>query len=549
MSFLLRYVFTLLIATFALTVPMFAQSTTPNKTSRGTISGRITIKDKGAAGVVVGIRKPFRGNPFESELPLKVVTDQDGNYRITNLVAGSYEVMPSVPAYVVAGLNLAKTKSVNVGEDENVESINFSLVRGGVITGRVLDADGQPVIQHGVQVYRIDALDKQSQQPPQPLPMNAGVTDDRGIYRMYGLTAGRYKVSAGKADDAFAAPGMPGRATYKQVFHPDVTDATKATIIEVTEGSEAKDVDITLGRALQTYSASGRAVDEKNAPVPNLRFGLQRATGQRMEFVNSMAVSNSQGDFVVEGLIPGKYGIYIFPNQGEDARVPSFNFEIVDQDVSGLTLRLTKGGSISGIVTVEGEDKTAFEKVTKMQLRAFIQVGGGFGGSSSSPISPDGSFRLAGLSAGNVQIILGSMMMVPTPGFTISRIERDGVAIQRTIEMKDGENITGVRVVVTYGTATLRGVVKLENGSLPEGGRMFVRLGKPGDPAGFGRPSGVDARGHFLVENVTPGLYELSVMVFTQTGQTVKTIKRDVTVQEGVANEIAITIDMSVPNP
>ena len=548
MSFLLRYVPALLLATFVLTVPLFAQSTTPGKPARGTISGRITIKDKAAAGVVVGIRKAFRGNPFESDPPLKTVTDQDGNYRVTNLAAGNYEVMPSVPAYVVAGGNLAKTKSVNVGDDENVESINFSLVRGGVITGRVLDADGRPVIQHGVQLYRTDVVDKQSQQQIQPDPMNASVTDDRGIYRMYGLNAGRYKISAGKADDAFSAPGMPGRSTYKQVFHPDVTDVTKATIIEVSEGSEAKDVDITLGRALQTHSASGRVVDEKNAPVPGLRFGLQRVTGQRMEFVNTMAVSNSQGDFFIEGLIPGKYGIYIFPNQGEDARVPSFNFEIVDQDVSGLTLRLTKGGSISGIVTVESEDKTAFEKVTKMQLRAFISVGGGFGGSSSSPISPDGSFRLPGLSAGNVQIILGSMMG-PAPGFTISRIERDGVAIPRTIEIKDGENITGVRVVVTYGTATLRGVVKLENGTLPEGGSMFVRLGKPGDPAGFSRPWGVDSRGHFVMENISPGLYELSVMVFTQKGETVKTVKREVTVQEAVANEVAITIDMSAPNP
>ena len=547
MSFLLRYVPALLLATFGLTVPVCAQSTTPGKPARGTISGRITIKDKGAAGVVVGVRKAFRGNPFDTEPPLKTVTDQDGNYRITNLAAGSYEVMPAVPAYVVTGTNLAKTKSVSVGDDENVDSINFSLVRGGVITGRVLDADGRPVIQHGVQLYRTDALDKQS--PQQPSPMNAAITDDRGIYRMYGLNAGRYKISAGKADDSFAAPGMPGRVTYKQVFHPDVTDQTKATIIEVSEGSEAKDVDITLGRALQTYSASGRVVDEKNAPVPNLRFGLQRGTGQRMEFVNTMAVSNSQGDFFVEGLIPGNYGIYIFPNQGEDARVPSANFEIVDQDVSGLTLKLTKGGSISGIVTVESEDKTAFERLTKMQLRAFISVGGGFGGTSSSSISPDGSFRLAGLSAGNVQIMLGSMMGPAAPGFTITRIERDGVAVQRTIEIKEGENIAGVRLVVTYGTATLRGIVKLEKGTVPEGGSLFVRLGKPGEHAGFARRWGVDARGHFIMENISPGLYELSVTVFTQNGQTVKTVKRDVTVQEAVTNEIAITIDMSAPNP
>ena len=83
---------------------------------------------------------------------------------------------------------------------------------------------------------------------------------------------------------------------YKQVFHPDVTEQAKATIIEVTEGSEANDVDIKLGAALQTFSASGRVIDsEKGLPVPNIPFSLQRLAGQRAEFVNAPVMSNCAG--------------------------------------------------------------------------------------------------------------------------------------------------------------------------------------------------------------------------------------------------------------
>lgn len=57
-----------------------------------------------------------------------------------------------------------------------------------------------------------------------------------------------------------------------------------------------------------------------------------------------------------------------------------------------------------------------------------------------------------------------------------------------------------VRIVVSYGTATLRGVVKLENGSLPPEGRIFARLVRPGENLGLSmmQPPQVDARGQFI---------------------------------------------------
>jgi len=68
---------------------------------------------------------------------------------------------------------------------------------------------------------------------------------------MYGLMPGRYKVAVGRSDQLLNQSfGGAQRSTYQQVFHPDVTDQAKATVIEVGEGTEAKDIDIALGRAL-----------------------------------------------------------------------------------------------------------------------------------------------------------------------------------------------------------------------------------------------------------------------------------------------------------
>ena len=417
MSFSVRYTPAVLFTLFSLAVTLSAQSTNtqPGKAPRGSVSGRVTIKDKGAAGVAVGLRKS-EINPFEQHL--RATTDADGFYRITNVPPGSYEIGPSVPAFILANdNNNQRGKTVVVGEEENVEGINFSLIRGGVITGKVTDADGRPVIQQQVSLFMAGALSQlQREQGRMIFAAQQVPTDDRGIYRMYGLRAGKYKVGTGRGEDSYMAGYNENRTSYRQVFHPDVSDQAKATIIEVSEGSEATNVDIKLGAALQTFSVSGRVIEaERGLPVPNIHFTLQRFSGPRpAEFINTSLISNAQGDFYTEGLVPGKYQVYLFQEMNADLRADTVSFEIIDQNVSDVTVKLTKGASLSGVIVFESEDKAAHQKLLQMRLRAQVAPKPGgpqyFGQSTMSPISPDGSFRLGGLPAGTANVVLTSVM-------------------------------------------------------------------------------------------------------------------------------------------
>jgi hypothetical protein len=265
--------------------------------------------------------------------------------------------------------------------------------------------------------------------------------------------------------------------------------------------------------------------------------------------MNAFAISNSRGEFVIEGLIPGRYRVYMFPNQPNDARAEELTFDITDQDVTGLTLRVVKGASITGVVFLETEDKTALAKLADLQIRAFATTSSsGMSSSGTSQIGPDGSFRLGGLASGNHNFQLGAPSSpFPPKGFSISRIERDGI-VSRGIDIKEGEQVTGVRVVLSYGTATIRGLVKVENGSLPEGARIFVRMTKPGEPLSMMRPIVVDNRGRFLVEGLSPGTYELlATIVGIPTSGPPKNGKREVTVQGSETIDVSMTIDMGAP--
>ena len=555
MCFSARYLPAVLLMLLSLAPSLCAQSTTSqtSKVPRGSVSGRVTIKEKGAPGVVIGLRKGDVMSLNPGEPFLRVTTDHDGFYRIGNLAPGNYSVTPSVPAFVMVDAKDARSKSVLVGEDENVEGINFALVRGGVITGRVTDADGRPLIEQQVNVYSPDMFEKRF--PERQIYAVASVqTDDRGIYRVFGLSAARYKVAAGRPEDAFTSMLSPERAIYKQVFHPDVTDPVKAPVVEVSEGSEAQNVDIVLGGALQTFSASGLVIDhEKSLPMPNLRLGVHRIVNKRIEYVNSMSVSNGRGEFLIQGLIPGKYGIFVLQSQsGDDMRAEPVSFDITDQDIGGLTVRLTKGASLTGFVVLESEDKSLFAKLSELQLRAFATVSSGganFPSSAMSRIGPDGSFRLVGLSGGTTNLMLAAVMNpFPPKGFIITRVERDGIVSGSRFEMKDGEQLTGVRVIVSYGSATIRGVVKLENGPLPEGTRVFIRVSKPGENFPNLRPPAVDARGHFLMEGLPAGTYELTATIAASLPPgPQRTVKREVTVTDGAVTDLTITVDLNAP--
>ncbi|HEU4870879.1 MAG TPA: carboxypeptidase regulatory-like domain-containing protein [Pyrinomonadaceae bacterium] len=517
---------------FAVCLMVHAQ-TPAQKTNTGTISGKVTHKGNGLPGIAVAARLSRSGNPRNA---LVGITDQLGNYRITNVAAGQYEVMTAAQQFVLG--TQAPTKILIVGEGENLENVDFALIRGGVITGKITDADGRPMIEEPIELFAITGTEAK---PQILMNLYAGLTDDRGIYRIFGLRPGKYRVAAGASEERMSW-GRAGRAVYGQTFHPSTTEASEAKLVEVTEGGEATNVDITLRRMLNLVTVYARVIDgDTGKPVPNARYGLQKVREDGASSSTGFA-ANHLGEIRLENLPRGKYALFLDPSPGSGVYSEPVRFEVVDQDIKDLVIKTTSGSSISGVVVLDGLDpKLAVSKPGELTIFAQTESKDRYihGSSPNATVNPDGSFSVGGLRPGVVHFSVWSRRGGVT--FEITQIERDGVAAQPGgVEIKAGEQIKGLRLLLKARTGQIRGVVKVENGQVPFA-YVNVTVRKMGDVGGLSMQT--DDRGRFISEPMAAGVYEVVVSSYRPQGRYVST-KQQVVVSDNQVTEVTLTLDL-----
>jgi hypothetical protein len=496
----------------------------------GTITGVVKIGDAPASGITLALlpermgRIPQQPQP-EQEITTRAVTDEKGQYRFTNVAAGRFRVAPLAEAFVVEGNRAgAGGVAVTVAEGQTVSNIDFTLARGGVITGRVTDGDGRPVIAERI-VLATTTENGRAQ------PFNGGnrlgfETDDRGVYRIYGLPAGRYILSAGGGD----RPGVSRRIRYPRTFYPDAVEQAQAQTVEVEAGSVVENIDIRLGAPMKAYAVVGRVVDaDSGQPVFGVPINVGRERGGGPAGATG-ATSNAEGAFRVTGLTPGRYSASIrtsgrssgFPGGGAENSTDFYSdpvsFEISSDNVTGLEIKVHRGASIAGVVVVEGaNDPSVAARLSQLMISANSrgqsqgQAGrGGAGGRQNlAQVGSNGAFRIGGIAPGRVRLNVNGFGGGDFGGrLSLVRIERGGAVINGDLDVASGEQITGVRVVVGYGAGVIQGRVVVTGGALPPGTRLTVSI-RSLNSAGQNRPAQVDASGQFRIEGLLPGSYEV----------------------------------------
>jgi hypothetical protein len=336
-------------------------------------------------------------------------------------------------------------------------------------------------------------------------------TDDRGVYRIYGLPPGRYRVSVGydAANDSFARGSH-----YEKTFYSDPDNESKAGIVELRAGDEATNINIKVKGPTPKYSVAGRVIDGETGlsiAKAGIRFAIvNKNGGPSAPGIGIQA--DDRGEFSFSGFAPGQYSVYATSESyGGNYYSDPVYFDIVDKDVGGIDIKTTPGISVSGVVVAEG---MSTKELLRLLPGLTVSVSGNSGTDSQlriggrSPIAPDGSFQVDGLRPGSVSVGIGTQR-APYARVQIVRLERDGIPINERFDLH--QSMAGLRVSVDYGTGVIRGTVKFTGDNSITDARMYVSCKREGARDGPGTP--VDARGNFLIKNLGEGTYEVTLQI------------------------------------
>jgi hypothetical protein len=378
-----------------------------------------------------------------------VVTDDAGRFVFGRLPAGRFTISAKKAAWLPGQFGAARPgragSAVALGDGEK-RDISITLHRGAVISGALRDETGAPVA--GVNVVAIDVR-VLAANPAASVP-DGVMTDDRGMYRIFGLPPSDYVVvaspappgsgetgarSAAELDALFAtlndrqsrtpaspAPQLPrSRAAvgYSPVFYPGTPMYSDAARLRVAAGDEKSGVSFTVTH-VPVASVEGMVTGETPSLAATILFVIP--DGPRLSsFPGTLGITsvppNARGEFRYGNLPPGRYRIVARARKGPpdpNAPLPPAptgirggspppnvtveavgdmlygvaDIEVRGQDIGGVTIAMQLGGFMSGKLVFDAAQNARPEDVTQFRVGVQLVAGGG--------VSQQGSTRVGG---------------------------------------------------------------------------------------------------------------------------------------------------------
>ncbi len=529
------------VALFSVTVSR-AQESSTGKTSSAKPSNTITGTVVGQGGETMTGATAFASTVGVARQPRSTAVDSSGSFKFDGLDAGVYSVSAYLPGFVSAppASPEESRRYYHAGD-----SVTLTLIKGGVITGTVTTATNGPVVAAPVRAFRIKDLNGQAE-PTVVQAARERQTDDRGVYRFYGLPSGTYVISAGGQTGSYMGPNS---GAYEKDVPTYAPSSTRDTAMEVlVHGGEEITADIQYhGEPGQVISGSLAGLVQTSSLSMGVATAIVTLTDVRSRLVVMSVGANSftNNMFRFYGLPDGEYEVaaqqYL---QSRDAFASEARrVKVQGADVTGISLSLAPLASITGRVVLESNPPADCVKRRSFALpetiinarRSKSETKPTTGQSAKSDPTPGiplvawnqaadsvpdlkGDFLLRNLRRGLYRIdsqLPGAgwylrSIAIGTP-ITTSKpsepnIPRDGLML------KSGEKVSDLTVTITEGAARLAGHISAAEGKrVPAGLRVYL-VPAERENAGnvlsfFEAPVQSDAT--FAIDNIRPGRYRI----------------------------------------
>ena len=440
---------------------------TDKSENTGAITGRVVNESGQPLQNAAVSMSPASGGTSQA-----VATDREGNFTVEGLDSKlSYYVNASMPAYteLPRGPRNTPPSTYRVGD-----SVTLTLTKGGVITGKVMNAAGDPLI--GIVVRAEMVIRAPNGRRVANGQTRERETDDRGVYRIYGLPAGQYVVMAGGTGMSYSSANVDPYDTDVPTFAPSSTRDT-ASEIGVRAGEEIIGIDITYrGEQGRTISGVvGGTSDGYNVNLTAVGDGIFPWSGKSYPDMNGRSFS-----FV--GMAEGDYDIYAttYSNTREYGLSEVKRIRVRGADVTGIELTPRPLASVGGRIVL---DETAVPECTEKTRPLFeeMSVSGWHNDTETAkevprsiwgygpPVKPDaqGNFLVRNLAPGEYFFstrLGGKNWYVRSIQFASAAQKKPVDATRVWTNLKFGDRLSGLTVTLAQGGASFRGQLALAEG-------------------------------------------------------------------------------------
>lgn len=441
------------------------------------------------------------------------LTDPQGRFNFINVPPGRYRLQ-------FAGNGYAQQNGVPVvlAAGESRRDVVMRLSAVAAISGNIRDAEGDAVAAIPVQVFRL-TYDSMGQR--RALPVASTLSDDRGEYRMFYLSPGRYHVSAGhqtgqRGPQRSLETGLLGGLyttsnridqTYAMAYYPGGSDESAAGVIEVTSGADIRGIDL-LVNPQGVYRIRGRITNA--AAQPGVRLNLRALSNEGSTSLN-FGQTNADGTFAFQNVTPGKYLVVATvtdssSSMGSNA-VGATAVTVSNADIEGVNLTLSPPGILSGRILIEGNTAPP-DSLSLMQVQLRTPGTSLTVTSSETPRfqSADGgtTFRVENLVPGDYAVYIRG---VPA-GFYVksARFANSDVVNSLRFDARDSGTLD---IVLSSTTGKIEGAATDISGQPVPGAQVVLIPNTNRQRAELFRPVTADSSGRFSIPAVAPGEYTL----------------------------------------
>jgi hypothetical protein len=497
---------------------------------------------KGTAAIVGRVTNLETGGPLRRAviriasptLPAdrRVSTNSDGRYEVRDLPAGDYSLKAERGGYLTLAYGQRRPgevgKPLHLGEGQTVKAIDFALPRMGVISGRIVDDTGEPIANVGVWAMQFGRHQGARRLIPYVIAEECcwrgghAQTDESGQYSLV-LPPGEF-VIMGQSRETWPLESDATQVFgYPPLFYPGVTEPTEAQRIKVGVGQEVGNVDLALVPA-RTSRVSGTVFNAAGAPVANESVTLsQEVMGPQggSTFRPDTAQTGFDGRFSVNNVQAGEYVLAVRQAAHDDqpAQESRQMIQVTGVDIDGLVIVTGSGGTVRGHVA--SDDGTPVPGVDRLVVRArplaWAARFSTLGSSGNGRVNADGTFELKAV-VGPVGLSIGTL----TGDWTLKSVELNGHNLaDDPIDVRHGQTVNGVRVVLTNRPTHLRGAL-LDEQKQPADGTVVVfpeETSRWREDSRTVRAARPDQRGEFLIKGLPAGRYLIAAVDVVQDGQ------------------------------